>query len=73
VVAGYLVDSHGSTRGLLVAPLAATAALLLAVAVFLADTPTDLRPAVRVAVGSGTPESGGMGRVKGRTGDGDER
>lgn len=72
VSAGYLADSHGSAGAFLIAPVAATAALLLAVAVFLADTDA-LRPAVRVAVGSGTPESGGMGRAKGRTGDGDER
>ncbi|MFJ5306569.1 MFS transporter [Streptomyces sp. NPDC088350] len=72
VVAGYLADNHGSAGAFLVAPIAATAALLLAVAVFLAGTGA-LRPAVRVAVGSGTPESGGMGRAKGRTGDGDER
>ena len=72
VVAGHLADSHGSAGAFLVAPIAATAALLLAVAVFLTDTDA-LRPAVRVAVGSGTPESGGMGRAKGRMGDGDER
>ncbi|MFI6542717.1 MFS transporter [Streptomyces prunicolor] len=72
VVAGYLADRHGSTGAFLVAPVAATAALLLAVAVFVTGTGA-LRPAVRVAVGSGTPESGGMGRAKGRTGDGDER
>jgi MFS family permease len=71
-LAGYLADSHGSAGAFLVAPIAATAALLLAVAVFLADTGA-LRPAVRVAVGSGTPESGGMGRAKGRTGNGDQR
>ncbi|MBK3577354.1 MFS transporter [Streptomyces sp. MBT65] len=72
VLAGYLADRHGSAGAFLVPPIAATAALLLAVAVFLAG-PGVLRPAVRVAVGSGTPESGGMGRAKGRTHDGDER
>lgn len=72
VLAGYLADSHGSAGAFLVAPVAATAALLLAVVVFLAGADV-LRPAVRVAVGSGTPESGGMGSAKGRTGDGDER
>ncbi|WP_416959536.1 MFS transporter [Streptomyces sp. Agncl-13] len=72
VVAGYLADRNGSGGAFLVAPIAATAALLLAVAVFLADAEA-FRPAVRVAVGSGTPESGGTGRAKGRTHDGDER
>jgi len=72
VVAGYLADRHGSGGAFLMAPIAATTALLLAVAVFLADTEA-FHPAVRVAVGSGTPESGGMGRAKGRTHDGDER
>jgi len=71
VVAGYRADNHGSTGAFLVAPVAATAALLLAGAVFVTGSGA-LRPAVRVAVGSGTPESGGMGRAKGRTGDGDE-
>jgi MFS family permease len=72
LLAGYLADGHGSAGAFLVAPIAATAALLLAVAVFLADA-DELRPGVRVAVGSGTPESGGMSRAKGRTHDGDER
>ncbi|MFI6405942.1 MFS transporter [Streptomyces sp. NPDC050548] len=71
-LAGYLTDGHGPAGAFLLAPAAAMAALLLAVAVFLADTDM-LRPGVRVAVGSGTPESGGMGRAKGRTHDGDER
>ncbi|MBK6013337.1 MFS transporter [Streptomyces sp. MBT53] len=71
-LAGYLADRHGPAGAFLLAPAAAMAALLLAVAVFLADTDM-LRPGVRVAVGSGTPESGGMGRAKGRTHDGDER
>jgi len=71
-LAGYLADGHGAAGTFLLAPAAATAALLLAVAVILADTDM-LRPGVRVAVGSGTPESGGMDRAKGRTHDGDER
>ncbi|MDV9171698.1 MFS transporter, partial [Streptomyces sp. W16] len=86
-LAGHLADRHGAAGAFLVAPVAAAAALLLAVTVALVnscrssgpsrvterDATTGWPSARAVAVESKTPESEGMCRATRRTRDGDER
>ncbi|MEV0742494.1 MFS transporter [Streptomyces sp. NPDC050549] len=86
-LAGHLADRHGATGAFLVAPVAAAAALLLAVTAVLVysrrtfrtgpvterDAATGWPSGQAVAVESKTPESEGMRRATRRTRDGDER
>ncbi|MEV0904225.1 MFS transporter [Streptomyces hokutonensis] len=87
VLAGCLADRHGAAGAFFVAPMAAGAALLLAVTVVFVDSRRASRPSPvierdattgwpfgrAVAVESKTPESEGMCRATRRTRDGDER